>query len=134
MESLKHKTVLITGATGGFGQEFVKQLYAQGAYFILTGRDTAKLDNIVKQLSLMTSGGKIIGTINSDLSDRNGCEQLYIACKKLTPNLDILINNAGIILYGKFYEVQIDKPEKCNRKVCSFVRGTHAEHGSCDPP
>ncbi|MGC8685222.1 MAG: SDR family NAD(P)-dependent oxidoreductase, partial [bacterium] len=112
MKSLKHKTVLITGATGGFGQEFAKQLYAHGAYLILTGRNTAKLDNIVKQLSLIPSEGRIIGTISSDLSDRKGCEQLYSACKKLTTDLDVLINNAGIILYGKFHEVPIERWEK----------------------
>lgn len=112
MKSLKHKTVLITGATGGFGKEFVRQLYIQGAHLILTGRDTIKLENIAKQVSQIPSTGRIIGTITSDLSDKDGCEKLYNACIKITPNLDILINNAGIIIYGRFHEIPIERWER----------------------
>lgn len=112
MKSLKHKTVLITGATGGFGNEFAKQLYTLGAYLILSGRNKIKLHNLANQLVSSRSEGKILGLIDVDLSDRKGCEELYKACKSVTPELDILINNAGVIAYGHFYEVPIDKWEQ----------------------
>jgi short-subunit dehydrogenase len=112
MKSLFGKKILITGATGGFGQEFAKQLHGLGAHLILSGRDKSKLDSISGHLGSSNAGGRIIGLINANLSDKKGCEELHNRCLEITPDIDILINNAGIIAYGDFQEVPQDKWEQ----------------------
>lgn len=112
MKSLMGKKILVTGATGGFGSEFVKQLHGLGAHLILSGRDQSKLDAISGTLGPSPSGGRVIGSIKADLSNRAGCEELYAGCTAITTGLDILINNAGIIAYGDFHQVPLDKWER----------------------
>lgn len=112
MESFINKNILITGATGGFGQEFAKQLKHLGSQLILSGRDQTKLDSMAHYLGQSSTKGRIIGLINADLSDRKGCEELYNKCMGITSEIDVLINNAGVIAYGDFPEVPIDTWEK----------------------
>ncbi len=106
-KDLKDKKILITGATGGFGREFTKQLLKHGAHLILTGQNKAKLDELAGTFA-GSSEGKIIGLISVNLDSAKGCEELYKKSLEITPDIDILINNAGIIAYGGFHEVPMD--------------------------
>ena len=54
MSFLAGKTVLLTGATGGIGAEVARQLSAQGARLILTGRAVEKLRALQNQLAAET--------------------------------------------------------------------------------
>ena len=112
MKSLSGKKILVTGATGGFGTEFARQLHGLGAHLILSGRDQRKLDALSGALGTSPSGGKVIGSIPADLSKRAGCEELYAACKKIMAAPDVLINNAGIIAYGDFHRVPLETWER----------------------
>ena len=47
MFSLKDKTVLITGASGGIGQEIARHMSRQGADLILTGTNEEKLNSLL---------------------------------------------------------------------------------------
>lgn len=111
-KDLKGKKILLTGATGGFGREFAKQLHELGAHLILSGRDKSKLDGLADHTGVSGAGGRIIGLIDANLSDRKGCEELYNRCLEITPEIDVLINNAGIIAYGGFHEVPLDTWER----------------------
>ncbi len=112
MKSLLGKKILLTGATGGFGNEFAKQLYELGAHLILSGRDKSKLDNLSSILEQSPARGKVIGSISADLSVRTGCEELYKRCIEISPEIDMLINNAGVIAYGYFHEIPLNKWEQ----------------------
>ncbi|MDQ2751680.1 MAG: SDR family NAD(P)-dependent oxidoreductase, partial [Bacteroidota bacterium] len=88
---LKNSTVLITGGTSGIGFEFVKQLSTQGvAKIIITGRNIAKLDEVKKQFPQ-------IQYFQSDVSKPEDIEQLFQLVTKQFPELNIIINNAGIM-------------------------------------
>jgi len=87
---LKNSTVLITGGTSGIGLEFVKQLAKQNANIIITGRDAIKLEQAKKQFPQ-------IHTFQSDVSNTKDIEQLYQQVTKQFPQLNIIINNAGIM-------------------------------------
>ena len=109
MKSLQGKTILVTGAAGGLGQEYARQLLARGAHLILTDLDERLLQPIADQLK--GSHGKILDIIGADISNEKGCGQLYGKTKKKAPNLDMLINNAWLINYGYFWEIPPDKWE-----------------------
>jgi len=87
---LEKKTVLITGGTSGIGLELARQLYQRGNKVIVTGRDQAKLDAVKRELPG-------VHTFNSDVSDPVAIAALHDSVVAQFPELDTLINNAGIM-------------------------------------
>ena len=112
MTNCNQAVVVLTGATGGFGKELTRQLLQAGSRLILTDLERASLDNLANRVSKEINTGKIITCIESDLSNREGCEQLYHQVKALDIPVDILINNAGMGLFGRMDEVPANKWEQ----------------------
>ncbi|MGE3263248.1 MAG: SDR family oxidoreductase [Bacteriovoracia bacterium] len=83
-------TILITGGTSGIGFEFIRQLSDLDNTIIVTGRDLQKLERTKKSFPK-------IHTIQSDVSDPKAVVALYEQVTKQFPDLNILINNAGIM-------------------------------------
>ena len=112
MTQLNKAVVLITGATGGFGTEFTKQLLQANSRLILSDLDRDTLKTKIASIKSQISTGEIIDCIAADLSDRDGREYLYNRVKALNIPVDILINNAGIGLLGRVDEVPTEKWEQ----------------------
>src|SRR6202030_4355218 len=87
---LKSNTILITGGASGIGYELTKQLTALGNKILITGRDQAKMDRAKAAFPK-------IHTFQSDVSDPEAIATLYEEVTKQFPELNILINNAGIM-------------------------------------
>ena len=88
---IKNSTILITGGASGIGLEMTKQLLAHGpADIIITGRDADKLRQVKAALSQ-------VHTFQSDVSKPDHVRRLYTLITKQFPNLNIIINNAGIM-------------------------------------
>src|SRR5260221_9229972 len=87
---LTSNTILITGGASGIGYELTKQLTARGNTILITGRDQAKLDRAKAAFPK-------IHTFQSDVSDPKAITALYEKVTKQFPELNILINNAGIM-------------------------------------
>lgn len=96
----KGKTALITGASGGIGEVFARQLAARGMNLILVARSEAKLRGIAEELA-RTHGVKA-DVIPSDLSKPGAAAALYAATKGEGLAVDLLINNAGFGSFGRF--------------------------------
>ena len=112
MTKLNNAVIVLTGATGGFGQELTSQLLQAGSQLILSDLNQAALDSQAAKIASEITTGKIIACIESDLSHREGCQALYEQIKALNIPVDILINNAGIGLFGRMDEVPVDKWER----------------------
>lgn len=87
---IKHNTILITGATSGIGLEMAKQLSEQGNTVIVTGRNTSKMNEVRKKYSKLF-------VYKLEVTDINSINQLYKELIKDFPNLNVLINNAGLM-------------------------------------
>jgi uncharacterized oxidoreductase len=98
---LKNSTILITGGTSGIGLEFVKQLTEQGAKIIVTGRNLDALNETKKKFPN-------IHTFGSDVSKLKDIEQLYTNITKQFPDLNIIINNAGIMRNLNLQDSSVD--------------------------
>ena len=86
----RDNTLLITGGTSGIGLELAKQFLARNNQVIITGRSAEKLAKAKQVLGDVT-------TIQSDVSNPDSIKELYQHVSKAFPNLNILINNAGVM-------------------------------------
>lgn len=111
MSAINDSTILLTGATGGFGQELTKIFLTYSCNLILTDLDEPLLEKAVSQLQTPASKGKVIACIPADLSHQNGVNQLYASVNALDKPVDILINNAGIAVFGRHDEVPPERWE-----------------------
>lgn len=87
---LENSRILITGGTNGIGLEFAKQLLQLGAKVIVTGRDINKLKQTKERYPS-------VDIIQSDISKPEEIVDLYAQVTAKFPDLNIIINNAGIM-------------------------------------
>lgn len=88
---LKNSTILITGGSSGIGLEMVKQFIAQEAKaIIITGRNLDRLQQVKKDFPQ-------VHIFKSDISNEADIFALYDHLTTQFPELNILINNAGIM-------------------------------------
>jgi uncharacterized oxidoreductase len=87
---LSGNTILITGGTSGIGLELATQLAARDNTVIVTGRNASKLDAVRKSLPN-------VHAVESDASDPTAIVDLYGYVAAHSANLNVLINNAGIM-------------------------------------
>jgi NAD(P)-dependent dehydrogenase (short-subunit alcohol dehydrogenase family) len=96
---LSGKTALVTGSTTGIGHAIARGLAAAGATVTVNGRTQAKVDGAVAALVKAVPGAKIRG-VAADVSTVVGCKTVMM----VLPEVDILINNAGIFEPKGFFE------------------------------
>ncbi|NDI98739.1 SDR family NAD(P)-dependent oxidoreductase [Flavobacterium sp. LaA7.5] len=87
---LQNNTILITGGTSGFGFEFTKRFLELGNTVIITGRNQEKLDETKEVFP-------DVHTYQSDVSKPEDIISLYNQVTERFPDLNIIINNAGIM-------------------------------------
>src|ERR1700730_18673590 len=97
-EQSKGRIASVTGANRGIGLETVKQLAQQGMHVLLGARNEAKGLEAAKKLK---SEGLDVEFILLDVDDQKTHAQAAKAIEKKFGKLDVLINNAGIMLDEK---------------------------------
>ena len=97
-QSLSGKTALITGGNSGIGRAAARQLADLGARVILSGRDSARGDEVVAEIR--ANGGRA-DFIAAQLDDEASARALARNATALGDgHVDILVNNAGIFPFG----------------------------------
>src|ERR1700687_4991035 len=100
---LKGKTALVTGSTSGIGHAIARGLASAGADVAVNGRTQAKVDAAVAAIASAVPGANVRG-VGADVSTAAGCKTLVAAL----PEVDILINNAGIFEPKGFFDIPDD--------------------------
>jgi short-subunit dehydrogenase len=101
MNSGTGKTALITGASSGIGQELAK-LFAQDGYnLVLVARSDDTLDRLADVFK-SNYGTQEITIIKKDLSEEDAAQDVYDQVKAKNITVDVLVNDAGVGLYGLF--------------------------------
>jgi 3-hydroxy acid dehydrogenase/malonic semialdehyde reductase len=89
-----NKTIMITGATSGFGKAIAVRFANNGYNIIITGRRKERLADLKKEL---LSAGKIkVLTLNFDVRNRNEVSDAITGLHEEWKQIDILVNNAGL--------------------------------------
>ena len=99
--NLENQTALITGSSGGIGEEFAVQFAKRKVNLVLVARREDKLAELRTRL-LELSPGLTVDVIAADLSVPGAAAELATTIGTLGRRIDILINNAGVGLHGDF--------------------------------
>ncbi len=90
---LSGKVAVVTGGNGGIGLAMARGLALAGASAIIVGRNPAKNERAVRELSAL---GRPAHALQADLSHAEGCRDMIASAAAVHGRLDIVVNNAGM--------------------------------------
>ena len=91
---LTGKVAIITGGGSGIGKAIARAFVREGAKVVIAGRDTRKLDRAVAEIV-----GECLA-VSADVSSTNDVQKLVSAAMETFKRIDILVNNAAMLLPG----------------------------------
>lgn len=97
---IKNKVVVITGGTKGIGKAIAESLLKLGGHVFVCARDKVQLNRSLEHLSRF---GKVDGEI-CDVRSEAQVKMMFDECLRVFGGVDILINNAGVGVFGKTVE------------------------------
>ncbi len=115
---LEGKTALVTGGTRGIGHAISRALLSSGASVAICGRSAEGVDRALAELS---SVGRIVGRPADVSRDEDVSELFRFVDQSFGGGLDILINNAGVGIFGSVAELTIDQ---WRRTIATNLDGT----------
>jgi len=95
-KDLSGRTVFITGANSGLGQETARAMAARGAHVVMAGRDQHKLDESVAAIRESVPKAQL-DTLTVDLGSLESIRAATSRARQAFPKIDLLINNAGVM-------------------------------------
>ncbi|MFE1600012.1 SDR family NAD(P)-dependent oxidoreductase [Methylobacterium sp. ID0610] len=121
---LRDRTALITGAASGIGAALAAAIAARGARLALVDRDADGLERVAAGLA---GQAQAVSTHALDLLDAEGIAALPDAVLARHGGLDLLVNNAGVALAGRFEDLSLaDFDWVMDINFRAAVRMTHA--------
>ena len=105
----KNKVVIITGASSGLGEATARRLAKNGAKLMLAARREDRLQDLVTEIN--NNGGTAKYQV-TDVTDKSQVEALAKATKDAYGQIDVLVNNAGLMPLSPLAETKIDEWEQ----------------------
>jgi len=108
-QSLDGTVALVTGASSGIGEATARELAARGAAVSLVARRADRLEALAQELR---AGGATALTVTADVTDRAQAEAAVQRTVDELGRLDVLINNAGVMLLGPIADAPVEEWER----------------------
>jgi short-subunit dehydrogenase len=100
------KSVLITGASSGIGEELARQLGQAGAHLTLTARRTDLLDALAQRIAAAGTPQPVV--VRGDVTRDGDVERAVAESTQRWGKLDVVIANAGFGVVGAFRDLSVD--------------------------
>jgi hypothetical protein len=107
------ETALVTGASSGIGEQFARQLAGRGYELILVARRRDRLEKLAAELPAKAE------VIECDLASE--AAELPRKVEGVGAQVDLLVNNAGFGLRGRFWETEAERLAEIVRVNCEAV-------------
>jgi NADP-dependent 3-hydroxy acid dehydrogenase YdfG len=107
--TLTGTVAIVTGASSGIGDATARRLAEHGASVAVIARRKDRLDALVADIE--AAGGTALA-VTADITDRTQADQAVQAVVDRFGRLDILINNAGLMLLGPIAGADVDEWER----------------------
>jgi len=121
---LAGKTIVITGASSGFGRGAAEKLAEAGANVVIAARRGPVLDAFAAQL---TAAGGTAVAVATDVSDPAAVAALAAAAVERFGRIDVWVNNVGIGALGLFWDIPIeDHARVIDVNLTGLIYGAHA--------
>lgn len=104
---LEHRRALVTGASAGIGADFARELATLGCNLVLVARSHDRLRALATELA--RDHGVKVDVVAMDLVEPGAAERLHKQVTAAGLDVDVLVNNAGLGLYGAFVDQSPDK-------------------------
>jgi NADP-dependent 3-hydroxy acid dehydrogenase YdfG len=96
--NINGKVVIVTGASSGIGEAIARHLASLGASVSLAARRKEKLKQLLTEIE--KSGGSAVA-VSTDIRNRNQVENLMEKTIEVFGKVDVVINNAGVMLLSR---------------------------------
>lgn len=104
--NIEGKVVVITGASSGLGEAAARHLSAEGAKVVLGARRLNRIQALADEIN--ASGGEAIA-MQTDVTDRKQVEQLVKLAVDSFGQIDVMLNNAGIMPQAPLARLRVDE-------------------------
>ncbi|NQT18527.1 MAG: SDR family oxidoreductase [Planctomycetes bacterium] len=94
---LDNKVALVTGGGRGIGRAICLALADAGAHVVAAARTTEEIDAVAKEI---TDAGGMATAVTADIANEDDVVALFDHVRDVHGRLDVLVNNAGIGIYG----------------------------------
>ena len=101
--SFHHRLALVTGASSGLGSDFARQLAQAGCDLVLVARRHENLERLADEIAQETGRRPLVRAC-----DLSSAEQRQALVEDV-PVVDILINNAGVGVFGRFADSEWER-------------------------
>lgn len=101
MSNIANQIILVTGATGGIGGAVARQLSAQGAKLVISGRDGEKLKSLQDELA-----GEALA-VEADVTDEASVKTMMQTAAQHYGRVDTLVNVPGLSVAAKLAEMDV---------------------------
>jgi short-subunit dehydrogenase len=125
MTAISGSAAAVTGAASGIGRALALELAARGCDLALADRDEAGLQQVAAEIA--RDGKRKVSTHRLDVAEPGQIQEFATAATSAHPSLNIVINNAGVALLGRFSEIdQAQMDWLFNINFWGTVHGTRA--------
>jgi NAD(P)-dependent dehydrogenase (short-subunit alcohol dehydrogenase family) len=110
MQRLIGKTAIVTGAGQGIGEAIARRFASEGARVVIAELDRARGEAVAEELR--SSGAEALA-IETDVADQRSVEAMVAATVSQFGGVDVLVNNAGIAVFGDPLEISNADWQRC---------------------
>jgi NADP-dependent 3-hydroxy acid dehydrogenase YdfG len=100
---MRDKVVVVTGAGSGIGRSTALEFAAAGARLVICDVHRDRVDAVAAEL-----GDRVLLARTVDVADRAQFAAFADEVHRLVPAVDVIVNNAGVAVGGRFLEITLD--------------------------